>query len=107
VHISICTPLLGTRLAEECQKKGMINLSDLSDLDYYLKRNRAGRLPLALPSLTYDQVLKSRSRILKRRRLRVFADNLRELGRDFRRDPDPGKFIFRYTFYRKMRHYFG
>jgi len=107
VHISICTPLLGTRLAEECQKKGMINLSDLSDLDYYLKRNRAGRLPLALPGLTYEQVLKSRSRILKRRRLRVFADNLRELGRDFRRDPDPGKFIFRWTFYRKMRHYFG
>ena len=107
VHISICTPLLGTRLAEDCQNQGMINLSDLSDLDYYLKRTRAGKLPLALKSLTYEQVLASRQRILHRRRLRVFADNLAELGRDFLRDPDPGKFIFRYSFYRKMRHYFG
>lgn len=107
VHISICTPLLGTRLAEDCQNKGMVNLSDLSDLDYYLKRTRAGRLPLALRELTYEQVLQSRGRILKRRQLRLFADNLRELVHDFRRDPDLGKFIFRYSFYRKMRHYFG
>ena len=107
VHISICTPLLGTRLAEDCQTQGLIAVSDLQDFDYYLKRNRAGKLPIALSALSYEQVLQSRSRILKRRRLRVMADNLRELGRDFLRDPDLGKFIFRYSFYRKMRHYFG
>ncbi len=107
VHISICTPLLGTRLAEDCQTKGMIALSDFGDFDYYLKRNQAGQLPIPLQTLTYEQVLESRSRILKRRRLRVLADNLRELYRDFRRDPDLGKFIFRYSFYRKMQHYFG
>ena len=107
VHISICTPLLGTRLAEDCQTKGMVNLSDFADFDYYLKRNQAGQLPIPLPTLSYEQVLASRSRILKRRKFRVLADNLRELGRDFWRDPDLGKFIFRYAFYRKMQHYFG
>jgi hypothetical protein len=107
VHISICTPLLGTRLAEDCQTKGMIALSDFGDFDYYLKRNQAGQLPIPLKTLSYEQVLASRRRILKRRRLRVLADNLRELYRDFRRDPDLGKFIFRYSFYRKMQHYFG
>jgi anaerobic magnesium-protoporphyrin IX monomethyl ester cyclase len=107
VHISICTPLLGTRLAEDCQTKGMIALSDFGDFDYYLKRNQAGQLPIPLKTLSYEQVLESRRRILKRRRLRVLADNLRELYRDFRRDPDLGKFIFRYSFYRKMQHYFG
>ncbi len=107
VHISICTPLLGTYLMQDCQKKGLINVTDFADHDYYLKRTQAGKLPLALRDLTYDEVLASRARILARRRGRFFFYNLSELVKDFLRDPSLGKFIFRYTFYRKMRHYFG
>jgi anaerobic magnesium-protoporphyrin IX monomethyl ester cyclase len=107
VHISICTPLLGTYLMEDCQKKGLINVTDLGDLDYYLKRTQAGKLPLALPDLTYEDVLASRARILERRRRRFFIYNLSELTRDLIREPSLRKIFFRYSFYRKMRHYFG
>jgi anaerobic magnesium-protoporphyrin IX monomethyl ester cyclase len=107
VHISICTPLLGTYLMEDCQKKGLVNVTDFRDLDYYLKRTQAGKLPLALPQLTYQDVLKSRTRILNRRKRRFFFYNLRELFKDFLREPSLQKFMFRYSFYRKMQHYFG
>jgi len=107
VHISICTPLVGTYLMEDCQNKGLINWKDFADHDYYLKRTQTGKLPLELPELTYDEVLASRARILDRRRRRFFFYNLRELKNDFLRDPSIQKFIFRYSFYRKMRHYFG
>lgn len=107
VHISICTPLLGTYLMEDCQDKGLINVNNFVDHDYYLKRTSAGKLPLDLPNLTYDEVLASRERILKRRRGRFFIYNLGELVKDLVRQPSIRKIFFRYTFYRKMKHYFG
>ncbi len=107
VHISICTPLLGTYLMEDCQKKGLINVTDFGDLDYYLERTQAGKLPLTLPNLTYEDVLESRARILGRRRRSFFMYNLRELTRDLIHEPSLKKIFFRYSFYRKMQHYFG
>ncbi len=107
VHISICTPLPGTYLEQEAKKLGLVNLQNYSDMDYYLKRTSSGKLPLSLKTLTYDDVLKVRARILKKRRWLVFKDNLRQLLADFVHDPSLGKFIFRLSFYRKMSHYFG
>ncbi len=107
VHISICTPLPGTNLAKDAQEQGLIGVQDYSDMDYYLKTTSTGRLPLALPGLSYQEVLSARERILKKRKWFMFQDNLANLGKDFIHDPSPGKFIFRLSFYRKMQHYFG
>jgi anaerobic magnesium-protoporphyrin IX monomethyl ester cyclase len=107
VHISIYTPLLGTDLADECERLGLIQIKDYTQLDYYLKRTASGLPPITIPGLTYQDLLDSRGRILARRKLRVLLDNFIELGRDLYREPRLDKFLFRYRFYRRMQHYFG
>jgi len=107
IHISICTPLPGTKLASDAQAKGYAGVHDYADMDYYLKTTGSNTLPLKLPGLSYRQVLDAREKILKKRRWWVFRENLVQLFRDFLHDPSPGKFVFRLSFYRKMRHYFG
>jgi len=107
VHISICTPLPGTNLAKDAQEKGLIGVQDYSDMDYYLKRTSSGKLPLAIPGLSYEEILSARERILKKRKWFMFRDNLANLAGDFLYDPSPGKLVFRLSFYRKMQHYFG
>jgi len=107
VHISIYTPLMGTFLADECAAKGMIKVKDYEDFDYYLKRTSSGEGPIAIPGVSYQDLLDSRALMLKRRKARVFADNLIQLVKDLIHDPNPDKFLFRYRFYRRMQHYFG
>jgi radical SAM superfamily enzyme YgiQ (UPF0313 family) len=106
-HISIYAPLIGTRLAQKCEEEGKIRVKNYADLDYYLKRTHSGESPISIPGLSYQDLLDSRARILRRRKLFVFADNLKELARDLVRDPSLDKFVFRYQFYRRMQHYFG
>lgn len=107
VHISIYTPLLGTVLAERCAREGRTRIKNFADMDYYLKKSKSGEPPISIPGLAYQDLLDSRAAILKRRKFRVFTDNLRELARDLARDPSLDKFIFRYQSYRRMQHYFG
>lgn len=107
VHISIYTPLLGTALADQCAREGRTRIKDFSDMDYYLKKSRSGEPPITIPGLAYQDLLDSRAAILKRRKFRVLRDNLKELARDFIRDPGLDKLVFRYQSYRKMQHYFG
>ncbi len=107
VHISIYTPLLGTELAEDCERDGRILVNDYSDFDYYLKRTGSGRGPIDIPGLSYQDLLDSREKILKSRKLPVFVDNVKQLLADLVREPSLDKFVFRYQFYRKMQHYFG
>ncbi len=107
VHISIYTPLVGTELAEECEREGLTRVKDYFDLDYYLKATSSGEPPISIPGLEYQDLLDSRARILKRRKLRVMIDNAQELFRDLYREPNIDKFLFRYRFYRRMQHYFG
>lgn len=107
VHISIFTPLLGTHFADELRSAGRIPGHEFENLDYYLKRSSTNLPPVLIPGLEYQDLLESRARILKRRKLRVMADNLRELVRDLYRDRSLDKLFFRYQFYRRMQHYFG
>lgn len=107
VHISICTPLPGTKLFQEAKEQGFFNVDNYSDMDYYLKKTSAGKLPLNLPELSYDDVLETRSRILKKRKKLVFLDNLKQLSRELITEPSISKLLFRLSFYRKMQHYFG
>jgi radical SAM superfamily enzyme YgiQ (UPF0313 family) len=107
VHISIYTPLKGTYLADECEKEGKITVDDYSDFDYYLKETSSGDPPIKIPGLTYKDLTDSRARILKKRKTVVLFDNFKEMIRDFIREPSPDKFIFRYQFYSRMKHYFG
>jgi radical SAM superfamily enzyme YgiQ (UPF0313 family) len=107
VHISIYTPLIGTDLADQCAREGKIKVKDYSDMDYYLKESASGQGPIEIPGLGYRDLLDSRALMLKRRKSRVFVDNVRELVRDLARDPSLDKLMFRYRFYKKMRHYFG
>ncbi len=107
VHVSIYTPLLGTYLADECEREGKITLKGYSDFDYYLKKTSSGDPPIKIPGLTYQDLLDSRARILGDRKWMVMADNARELIHDLTRDPSLDKLIFRYQFYKRMKHYFG
>jgi len=107
IHISICTPLPGTRLAQEAKEQGLLNLDNYSDMDYLLKKTSSSKLPLAVPGLDYSQVLKARARILRKRRGFVFKDNLANMFRDLVYQPSIGKFVFRLSLYRKMQHFFG
>ena len=107
VHISIYTPLKGTYLAQECEKEGRITVDDYSDFDYYLKETSSGDPPIKIPGLTYKDLTDTRARILKKRKIVVLLDNFVEMIRDLIREPSLDKFIFRYQFYRRMKHYFG
>jgi len=107
VHISIYTPLIGTELAEQCEREGKTLVKDYADLDYYLKKTSTGRPPIKIPGLEYQDLLDSRQKMLSRRRFYVFADNARQLMRDIVRQPSLDKLVFRFQFYRRMQHYFG
>jgi len=107
VHISIYTPLLGTELADQCEAEGRITVKNYADLDYYLKDTSTGDPPIKIPGITYNDLKNSRERMLARRKWTVFRDNVKQLVIDLAREPSIDKLVFRYRFYRRMRHYFG
>ncbi len=64
IHVSICTPLPATNLARDAAQSGLISVNDYADMDYYLQTTSSNTLPLALPGLSYPQVLAARRYIL-------------------------------------------
>jgi len=107
VHISVCTPLPGTVLRERMEREGRLAWAELEDLDYYTPRTQTGRLPIRNPAVSYDQVVRTRERILAARRPRLLLRNARALLGEMAGAGGLRKAVNRYRFYRRMRHYFG
>ncbi len=107
VHISVCTPLPGTILRERMEKEGRLAWAELEDLDYYTPRTQTGELPISNPAISYEQVVRTRERILAARRPALLLRNAKALAGDLASIGGLRKAINRYRFYRRMRHYFG
>ncbi len=107
VHISVCMPLPGTTLRQRMEQEGRLNWAELEDLDYYTPRTQRNELPISNPSVTYEQVINTREKILSSRKTRLFLRNARALAADLVRPGGFAKAATRYRYYRRMRHYFG
>jgi len=105
LQVSIATPLVGTDLYRECQENGYLNLASYTGADYYSRRRESQ--PITLDHLNYDELLKTRTRLLRARRPQVILNNITEICKDFARERSLNKIVFRASFYALMKHYWG
>ncbi len=105
LQISIATPLVGTDLYRECQDNGCLNSASYTGFDYYSKKRESR--PILLDHLNYDQLLKTRTRLLRARRPRVIWNNITEICKDFVREQALSKIFFRARFYALIKYYWG
>jgi len=83
VNISITTPLPGTDLYDECFENGLLNLLDSKQANFY--DYKFDELPIENKNLTYQDVIDSKNRILKKRRIGfIFYNFKKELKGQFK-----------------------
>ncbi|MBU3940385.1 MAG: B12-binding domain-containing radical SAM protein [Nanoarchaeota archaeon] len=75
VNISITTPLPGTDMYDECFENGLLNFKSDKQADFY--DYEFDELPIKNENLTYKEVVESKQRMLRRRRVGFIFYNLK------------------------------
>jgi radical SAM superfamily enzyme YgiQ (UPF0313 family) len=107
VAINITIPLLGTALYDYCVEHGLLNLESYDEYDYLLRRDGKDAGPIKNPNLTFLEVIETKNRILRKRRLKVWWYNLKQLFSDVVRERDLRKVFYRWKTYKRIKHFFG
>jgi hypothetical protein len=95
----------GTAIREELEAEGRVDIRSLEQVNYF---NWEGAHLLAKnDKVTFEEVLRTRDRLLGKRRLRFILFNAVEAVRDFAQSPSPARLALLTRFYLKKRDFNG
>jgi len=105
IGIALFTPQVGTFMYSDLDSKELINTMPFEHFDFY--RYPGNDLPCKSETLTYQQVINFRNKLLKARRPRFVINNTREIIFDFWNNRSILQVITRARYFMKKRHYYG
>jgi radical SAM superfamily enzyme YgiQ (UPF0313 family) len=105
LFLSRYVPMPGTAIREELEAEGRVDIRSLEQVNYF---NWEGAHLLAKnDKVTFEEVLRTRDRLLGKRRLRFILFNAVEAVRDFAQSPSPARLALLTRFYLKKRDFNG